>query len=230
MTDAGNLNIKGVNKVTAVQKTLLCIFLAFAILFIGLLPLEPYPGNFVIKAIPAISLAVLAFIAVLDLRGKLLFAALLLCAAADVALELDAGKYFIIGLGLFLIAHILFIVTFSRDFKAQKSQIPVIILLIVYAKMMAFVLTPGLKEMAIPVYIYLTAITLMGIFAAMRASKNDFTLYGAISFIVSDSMIAVNKFMMPVPAADYFIMITYYLALSLITFGYMKSVITRPAM
>jgi uncharacterized membrane protein YhhN len=207
---------------TNVQKALLYIFLAFAILFIGLLPFEPYPGNFAIKAIPALSLAVLAFIAVSGSRGKLLFASLLFCAAADIALELAAGRYFVIGLGLFLIAHILFIVTFSRDFKAQKSQIPVIILLIVYAKMMAFVMTPSLKEMVIPVYIYLTAITLMAIFAALRASKNDFTLYGAIAFIVSDSILAINKFMMPVPAADYLIMITYYLSLFLIVYGFLK--------
>src|SRR4030043_153845 len=197
---------------TNVQKALLYIFLAFAILFIGLLPLEPYTGNFVIKAIPAISLAVLAFIAVSGSRGKLLFAALLFCAAADIALELAAGKYFVIGLGLFLIAHILLIVTFSRDFKFQKSKIPVIILLIVYAKMMAFVMTPSLKEMAIPVYIYLTAITLMAIFASLRAARNDFTLYGAISFIVSDSVLAINKFMMPVAAAYSAVMIAYYLA------------------
>ncbi len=207
---------------TTLQKTLLYIFLAFAILFIGLLPLEPYTCNFVIKAIPAISLAALAFIAVSDSRGKLLSASLLFCAAADIALELEAGKYFIIGLGLFLIAHILFIITFSRDFKAQKSRIPVIIMLIVYAKMMAFVMTPYLKDMTIPVYIYLTAITLMAIFASLRVSKNDFTLYGAISFIVSDSIIALNKFMMPVPAADYLIMITYYLSLFLIVYGFSK--------
>jgi uncharacterized membrane protein YhhN len=204
------------------QKTWLTIFVAFAIIFIGLLPFEPYPGNFVIKAIPAISLAVLALIAISGSRGKLLFTSLLFCAAADIALEMAAGKYFVIGLGLFLIAHILLIVTFSRDFKFQKAKIPVIILLIIYSKMMAFVLTPSLKEMAIPVYIYMAAIMLMGIFASLRASKNDFTLYGAISFIVSDSVLAINKFMMPVVAVDYVVMITYYLALFLIVYGFLR--------
>lgn len=207
---------------TTLQKTWFYIFGAFAVLFIGLLSFEPYPGNFVIKAIPAISLAVLALIAISGSRGKLLFASLLFCAAADIALELAAGKYFVAGLGLFLIAHILFIVTFSRDFKFQKSKIPVIVLLVVYSKMMAFVLTPSLKEMAIPVYIYMAAIMLMGIFASLRASKNDFTLYGAISFIVSDSVLAINKFMMPVVAVDYVVMITYYLALFLIVYGFLR--------
>ena len=214
---------------TAVQKTLLYIFAAFAIIFIAALPFQPYAGNFVIKAIPAISLAVLALITVRGITGRLLFVSLLLCAAGDVALELEAGKYFIVGLGLFLIAQIMFIVTFSRDFKMQKSRIPIIVILAIYALAIAFILTPSLREMAIPVYCYLVVITLMGIFAALRAARNKFTLYGAVSFIVSDSILAINKFMMPVPAADYLVMITYYLAIVLITFGYLKSVITRPA-
>jgi uncharacterized membrane protein YhhN len=208
--------------VTTVQKTWLYIFAAFAVLFIVLLPFEPYPGNFVIKAIPAISLAVLAFVAVSGSRNKLLFTALLFCAAADIALELAAGKYFVTGLGLFLIAHIFFIITFSRDFKFQNSRIPVIVMLVVYSMMMAFILTPSLKEMAIPVYTYMTVLTLMGIFASLRSAKNAFTLYGAISFIVSDSVLAINKFMIPVAAADYIVMATYYLSLFLIVYGFLR--------
>jgi uncharacterized membrane protein YhhN len=207
---------------TAAQKTLLYIFAAFAIIFIASLPFQPYLGNFVIKAIPAISLSALALVTVSGSRGKLLFASLLLCAAGDVALEIGAEKYFIIGLGFFLIAQIMFIVTFSRDFKMQKSRIPIIVIFAIYALAMAIVMTPSLREMAIPVYFYLVVITLMGIFAALRAAKNKLTLYGAVSFIVSDSIIAINKFMMPVPAADYLVMVTYYLALFLITFGYLK--------
>ena len=207
---------------TTAQKALLYTFLAFAVLFIALLPLQPYPGNFVIKAVPAISLAVLALLAVSGLKGKLLFMSLLFCATADIALELPMEMSFMLGLGLFLIAHILLIVTFSRDFKMQRSRIPVIVLIAIYAVIISIVLTPWLKEMAIPVYIYVIAITLMGIFAALRAAKNKFTLYGAISFVVSDSIIAINKFMIPVVAADYIIMITYYLALLLIVYGFLK--------
>jgi uncharacterized membrane protein YhhN len=207
---------------TAVQKSLLYIFAAFAIIFIATLPFQPYPGNFAIKAIPVISLSALAFTTISGSRGKLLFVSLLLCAAGDIALELGAGKYFIIGLGFFLIAQIMFIVTFSRDSKMQRFMIPIIVILAIYAIAMASIMTPSLKEMAIPVYFYLVVITLMGIFAALRASKNKLTLYGAVSFIVSDSIIAINKFMMPVPAVDYIVMITYYLALFLIVHGFLK--------
>jgi uncharacterized membrane protein YhhN len=208
--------------VTTTQKTWIYIFAIFAVLFIALLPFEPYPGNFAIKAVPALSLAALSFVAVSGTRGKLLFVALLFCAAADVALELAGGKYFVAGLGLFLVAHIFFIITFSRDFRFQTSKIPIIVLFIVYSGMMAFIMTPALKEMAIPVYVYMTALTLVGIFAALRAAKNDYTLYGAIAFIVSDSVLAVNKFMMPVAGANFIIMITYYLSLFLIVYGFLK--------
>jgi uncharacterized membrane protein YhhN len=225
MADAGKDNLgqhSEVNRMTAVQKTLLYIFAAFATIFIAALPFQPYAGNFAIKAIPAISLAVLALITASRMTGKLLFVSLLFCAAGDVALELEAGKYFIVGLGLFLIAQIMFIVTFSRDFKMQRSRIPIIVILAIYALAIAAIMTPSLREMAIPVYCYLVVITLMGIFAALRGAKNKFTLYGAASFIVSDSIIAINKFMMPVPAADYIVMITYYLALFLIVYGFLK--------
>jgi uncharacterized membrane protein YhhN len=208
--------------VTNLQKTWLYIFAGFAAIFIFLLPFEPYPGNFVIKAVPATSLAILAFIAISGSRGKLLFTALLFCAAADVALELAAGKYFVAGLGLFLVAHIFFIITFSKDFKFLNSRIPVIVLFVVYSVMMAFILTPSLKEMAIPVYVYMTALTLVGVFASLRSAKNDFTLYGVISFIVSDSVLAINKFMMPVAAADYIVMVTYYASLFLIVYGFLR--------
>lgn len=207
---------------TTVQRIYLYIFFIFAIAYIGILPFQPYPGNFVIKEIPDIALAILALTAVIGLRGKLLFGALLFCAAGGVALELEAGKYFILGLVFFLLAHIVYIVTFSRDFKAQKSKIPIIVLLIIYALIMGFILAPSLKEMALPVYVYLIVITTMGIFAALRASKSKLVLYGALSFIVSDSILAINKFLMPVPASDYLIMITYYLAQFLIVYGFVK--------
>lgn len=207
---------------TILQKALLGIFALFAIAFITTLPLEQYAGDFMVKAIPAVSLSILALLTIHGLRGKLLFAALLFCGSADAALQLGPERYFVIGLGLFLIAHILLAVTFSRDFRIQRTMLPVVGVLVIYSAVMAFILTPSLKEMAIPVYVYIAAITVMGASAALRKANNKLPLYGAVSFIVSDSILAVNKFMMSVPADDYLVMVTYYLALFLIVYGYVK--------
>jgi len=90
--EVGNLNILGVNEMTTLQKMLLCIFLVFAVIFIGSLPFKPYLYSFAIKVIPALSLTALAFVSVTGSRGKLLFTSLLFCAAADVALEIAGGE------------------------------------------------------------------------------------------------------------------------------------------
>ncbi len=207
---------------TKTQKVYLLVFIIFAIAYIGTVPIQPYPGSFVIKAIPVLTLSVLALTKIAGLKGKLLFAALLLSAGGDIALALGEGQYFIIGLGLFLVAHIVYIVAFSRDFKAQKSRLLIVVLLVAYAVAIAVIMTPSLKEMTIPVYVYILVITLMGIFAAFRGSKSNLVLYGALSFIVSDSILAINKFMVAVPASDYLVMITYYLAQLLIVYGFVK--------
>ena len=110
----------------------------------------------------------------------------------------------------------------------QKSRIPIAAILVVYAVVMAIIMMPSLKEMALPVYVYLAVITTMCIFAAFRASANKLVLYGALFFIASDSMIAINKFLTPVPASDYLIMITYYLAQFLIVYGYIRERQSEP--
>jgi len=207
--------------VTTTQKLYLLVFLIFAIAYIGTIPVQPYPGHFVIKAIPVLTLSVLALTKVAGLKGKLLFAALVLCAGGDIALALGQGQYFTIGLGLFLVGHIVYIVAFSRDFKARRSRIPIVLVLIAYVIAIAVIMTPSLEDMMIPVYVYMVVITLMGIFAALRGPRSMLVLYGAISFIISDSILAINRFMTAVPGADYIVMVTYYLAQILIVWGFL---------
>jgi len=175
-----------------------------------------------IKAIPILTLATMVLILMPGQRSKLLFVALLFSAAGDITLSLGSGEFFVFGLGFFLIAHIVYIVTFARDFKVQKSRTPIVVILVIYALAMAIIMMPSLKEMALPVYVYLAVITTMGIFATFRNSVHKLVLYGAILFIVSDSMIAINKFLTPVPASDYFVMTTYYLAQFLIVVGFLQ--------
>ena len=201
------------------HKRLLYTALAIAAIYIATLSFAPYSGHFAIKAIPAIALAVLALLGVRGIAGKLLFAALLFCAAGDVALALERDQFFIIGLVFFLVAQVFFTATFARSLKRRKSRLPVVIALAVYAAAVSAVLKPHLGEFMVPVFVYVAVITTMGIFAALRAPEGRLVLYGAVSFIISDSLIAVDRFVAAVPAAGYLIMITYYSALFLIVYG-----------
>ncbi len=204
---------------TTTQKALLYGGLAVAVIYVGLLTLTPYPGHFAVKAVPAVALSVMALVAVRGLTGKLLFTALLFCAAGDVALALEGDQFFVMGLVFFLIAQVFLIATFSRSLKMRRSRLPVVIALVVYAVIMAILLQPYLGEFMVPVFVYIAVITGMGVLAALRSAEGRLVLYGAISFIVSDSLIAIDRFAVDVPASGYLIMITYYLALFLIAYG-----------
>jgi uncharacterized membrane protein YhhN len=207
---------------TRVQKGLFGAALAAAITFTVSLLFVPYQGHFVIKAVPAVALSILVLTSVPGLPGRLLFMAFLFCAAGDVALALEGGRFFVIGLVFFLIAQMLFIVAFSRSLMMRRSRLPVIISLVIYGGVMALVLKPSLGELLIPVFFYMAVITAMGVLAALRAADSRVVLYGALLFIISDSLIAINRFTVAIPASDYLVMTTYYLALLLISYGYVR--------
>jgi len=190
-------------------------FLVSAIVFVCLLPVYPYPGGWVIKTIPALSLAVLALLHIPGVTGRLLSLGLLFSAAGDAALGLNdlyGGHYFVVGLALFLVAHVFYIATFARRIQVQRSRIPLAVLVVVYSSVLAVILRPGLNEMMLPVLVYIVVITLMGVLAALRAMKGNSLVYGALAFMLSDSLIAINKFLTPVPAERYLTIVTYYFA------------------
>jgi uncharacterized membrane protein YhhN len=81
---------------------------------------------------------------------------------------------------------------------------------------------PHLGDMLIPVAAYLFIILAMGISAALGTANHFLVIAGALLFILSDSLIAINRFLTPVPLSDFLIMITYYLAQFFITFGASK--------
>jgi uncharacterized membrane protein YhhN len=228
MTQRGGATLSGgpgaesQDEMTSPQRLLLLVAIVFAIGYVATLALRPYTGDFVVKSVPAICLSALALWAVPGLRGRLLSAALLFCATGDAALGYEHGENLTIGLGLFLVAQVLFVVTFTRDFKVQKPRIPGAIFLVAYALLMAFVLRPTLEDMALPVYVYLTVITIMGITAAFRYPASGLVICGALFFIASDSMLAIAEFRGPFRASEYLVMITYYLAIFLIACGMVR--------
>ncbi len=208
---------------TRKEKYLIFAFLAFSLLYIALIPcLKSLPGLYVIKDVSDIILAVLALGAIVGIRGKLLFATYILCALADLALGLPLDSAFLLGLALFLLGHIGFITSFSRDFKWQPVRLWLIVLILIYAGGMALLFTPFLGSLLLPVYCYMMVITLMCIFAALRQSSNRFVIYGALLFLASDSALASNKFVAPLPGQEYIVMITYFAALFFILFGFLK--------
>jgi len=152
---------------------------------------------------------------------------LLFSASGDIFLDLDRSNYFVQGLGSFLMAHIFYTVAFIRESRFDKSRIPLAMGIIILTGIMVSLVFPNLGNMKIPVTGYIFIISLMGVMAAFLKGNSLKVFLGACLFLFSDSIIAVDKFLTPVPYSPFIIMITYYLAQYNITTGMIKHCTTN---
>ncbi|MEN2488400.1 lysoplasmalogenase [Flavobacterium sp. B11] len=165
---------------------------------------------------------------------NILLAALALSWLGDVILLFtDLGEiYFILGLVFFLMAHIVYCVLFNKQKRIRKKQNKPLfifgsVFIAFYLIGMVSVLMPYLGELEIPVSIYASVISIMLLFAfngflVWEKPGNKLVFLGAIFFIISDSILAVNKFYAPIPKSSFFIMLTYLLAQYLIVVGTLR--------
>jgi uncharacterized membrane protein YhhN len=124
--------------------------------------------------------------------------------------------FFISGLVSFLVAHLIYIYLFLQQEIQynRKSYLKFIPIVAVYLLVTLSFLWDTLHEMKIPVTVYAIIISLM-LFMSIKAyfqwgkPSNFWVLIGAILFVISDSILAINKFHSPVPMSSFWIMSTY---------------------
>ena len=138
-----------------------------------------------------------------------------------------SGNFFISGLVAFLLAHLMYISVFLRLRNKTANVFPIIVILLIYASGIFYVLKDGLGELIIPVLLYLIVILAMVATAFLRKRHENTNSYnlvfvGAVLFMISDSILALNKFYQPLPFSNISIMLTYALAQYLIVFGILK--------
>ncbi len=131
-------------------------------------------------------------------------------------------QYFMYGLAAFLGGHILYTLAFCLDinrsdfFKQGKTYL-ISILILAYAILYVQLLNPFLGELQIPVMIYILAIGIFYITASARGKitpKASYTwiVLGALLFVLSDSILAYNKFVENIQYGQLWTMLTYILA------------------
>lgn len=115
---------------------------------------------------------------------------------------------FLPGLGSFLFAHVLYILSFIK-LRAAKMlfSIPFILLYLIF---LIYFLHPYLGEMEIPVIVYGITISIMAYFSLR--SKNKWLIAGAFLFVISDSLLSFNMFVNYSAITEQFVMATYVFA------------------
>ena len=157
----------------------------------------------------------------------LIVGALVFSTLGDVFLLSDAKLFFMLGLGSFFIAHILYCWIFSaalrREFAFKVNLWPLSIILTYLIVFLGY-LWASLGELLIPVVAYAFIISTM-LFLAwtwhLSAQKKStfIILMGALLFVVSDSLLAISLFKSSFYMDHFWVMLTYLAAQFLLIHG-----------
>jgi uncharacterized membrane protein YhhN len=204
---------------------LFAVSAAASLTFLLAHPLTAGDWPVIFKVLSILLLAVLGF----RVDG-LLGGALALSSLGDFLLgvrrlgSLDGESLFLLGLGSFLIAHLVYIALFRKYqaliwWKPSPARLWGVLAILVALGSVLGILRQSLGSMLIPVVVYSLVLSGMGISAMLADLGNPLAGSGALLFIASDAMIAINKFRGPFAGNDQLIWITYYSAQFLILRG-----------
>jgi uncharacterized membrane protein YhhN len=164
-------------------------------------------------------------------KDKTLFIfAMIFALLGDIFLMFQAQNslFFMLGLGSFLLMQIGYSVYFNREIEFKKSLLfhaPYwTIFVIIYACMLYINVSENSGSLKGAILAYTICIATMMLSAINRfwqvvQSSFRWVFFGALFFMISDSILAVNKFAEAIPNAGFWIMSTYALAQYLIVRG-----------
>lgn len=154
------------------------------------------------------------------LRRRWLRAGLWLSLGGDVAL-LWPQSGFLPGLVSFLLAHLAYIVAFTRGWRLAVKPVPFVAYAVLAAAILSQLWTDVPADLRAPVLVYVVALACMAAQAgavwlaerqgALEPWMRRAAIGGAL-FMASDATLAVNKFTTPLPLAGLWILTTYWLA------------------
>ncbi|MEN0106964.1 MAG: lysoplasmalogenase [Pseudomonas sp.] len=136
--------------------------------------------------------------------------------AGDILLQWPADL-FVFGLGAFLLGHLAYLVAYFSDSRAV-APLALLVALVAGGSMFATLASAGLGGLLVPVALYALTISAMLWRALARTQAPGISRLsaglaagGAALFVLSDSLIGINRFVSPFEGAHYAIILTYWL-------------------
>jgi len=142
--------------------------------------------------------------------------------------------YFIFGLASFFIAQISYIFLFRQTIKIADGE-PFLRKNSLYLNgyimygFVIYILLFNHLDIVLKIVVFIYMLALLGMstmalnrFKTVSSQSFFFVLYGSILFVISDTLIALDKFLMPIPNDRLFVMSTYMAAQFLIMKGILK--------
>lgn len=195
-------------------------FLISATVYLLLLSSINYPLNTVLKPIPILCLILGVMQSQPASRVKnLLLVALSFSLLGDIVLTLPIPLQIEIGIGFFGVAHCFFIALFVRHYQPTRSSLLYFSPVCIYSLLVFHTIVPHLGGILLPVCMYFCILFFMVFFAFQVSGQRLMIALGALSFMVSDTLVAYSLFVSSQIHLGIEIMFTYYVAQWLLTIG-----------
>ena len=189
--------------------------LAGALAFLSGLALDLDWLCFISKPIPVIALLIWLRRAPAGAYRRWIAIGLVLSLLGDMLLEWPADL-FVFGLGAFLLAHLAYLRAYLLDTR-RLAPLALLVAAGCGAAIFALLASGGLGALLLPVACYALAISAM-LWRALARLGHDLDRQsallaagGAALFVVSDSLIGINRFVSPFSGASYLIILSYWL-------------------
>ena len=208
---------------SAFERRSFAVAVVLGLIYLALIPLKPYPLSWLLKPIPMLIFALLAWRAWPGVTGILLGVGFIGAAGGDFFLDYgDRDGLFIQALCSFLVNQLAFVAAFALMAKGKPwlnwRMLPVTL----YSLLLAAWLVPASGAYQVPVAIYLLCLYAMAFMACRVENKAGLLWLGAMLFVIADSLIGVNKFAMPFAYAVPVIVTTYFTGQMLIALGVLR--------
>ena len=208
-------------------KALLILSVLFAAAFWVAIYFQPVPGSPILKWFPVGLLSLYMFLGPKSKQGWALAFALFFHSVGDVILDLRQENLFLVAVGGFLNGHLCYIAMLLPDVRAgvewTKGKIGFIVGILAYTGLVAWILLPRLAPgMIPPLVVYMIAIGAMVVLTILPGYRGKWITVGALLYMGSDSLIAYNQFVSPVPGSHYITWPTYYIGQALIMIGFLR--------
>jgi uncharacterized membrane protein YhhN len=189
--------------------------------------------HIICKPLILITLGVYYWLNASQHRSTLVLGAIIFSFGGDTLLMFDTSDtiFFTLGLVSFLISHIFYILAYRQHRDEQLTdglqgiqRIRLAFPIILAGTGLVIVLYPVLGALRFPVMAYALVLVLMVLNALFRFGRTNSKSFwmvfgGALLFMVSDSLLAINKFLQPLPQSGLLVMITYITAQYLLIEG-----------
>jgi alkenylglycerophosphocholine/alkenylglycerophosphoethanolamine hydrolase len=201
-----------------------CFYWLTALSYLSASELFTYSLHGLHKALPLLFLALSALIVARGHTRLWLCMALIASSCGDMLLASELQQGFIYGLGAFALAHLCYCWCFLPWFSWSKKPLMFMAILLVVLVAVLLNVIPHTENLLIPVLVYMAIILVMAFLAIFAKQDVYWLTIGALFFVLSDSLIALNKFVLAIPYEHLLVMSTYYLAQYCLFIGCIKQV------